>query len=262
MMKQDSTDTILIRYAEIGLKGKNRIEFERCLIKNINDFCDLKVERRWGYLVIHTSQRLVGIKDIFGVSSISFAKEAEPDIESIKVASDVFEVKGKFRVSANRSDKNLKFSSMDVERQLGAYLVEKGGKVSLKEFDTEVGVMIANKAYVFTEKIRGVGGLPMGVEGRVLCIIDDKESIFSAWMMMKRGCDIVLYSKEDVDISFLKRYYHKSELSLHRIDAPIEELMRKEHCKAIVSSKIFETKELLLTPTIGIDSLEDAMDNL
>jgi len=255
MMKPDSTDTILIRYAEIGLKGKNRIQFERRLIKNIEDFFDIKVERRWGYLLVHTKEKLTGLKDMFGVSSISFAKECEPNIESIKVASDVFEVKGRFRVTANRSDKNLKFGSMDVERELGSHLVDKGGKVSLKEYDINVGVLIADKAYVFTEKIRGVGGLPMGIEGTVLCIIDDTDSIKSAWMMMKRGCDIVLYSDKEVDISYLLKY-HKG-LSLKKIDGPLEDIMRRERCKAIVSSKLIETSELLLTPTIA-----DAMDSL
>jgi len=256
MMKPDSTDTILIRYAEIGLKGKNRIQFERRLISNIKDFYDLKVERRWGFLLIHTDEKLTGLKNIFGVSSISFAKECGPDIESIKSASDSFVVNGKFRVTASRSDKRLGFTSMDVERELGSYIVKKGGKVSLKEYDTEVGVQIANKAYVFTEKIRGVGGLPMGIEGKVLCLIDDKASIRSAWMMMKRGCDIVLYSKEDIDISYLNKY-HKG-LTLKRIDGRIEDIMRKEGCKAIVSSRLIETDELLLTPTIG----EDATDTL
>jgi adenylyl- and sulfurtransferase ThiI len=59
----------------------------------------------------------------------------------------------------------------------------------MKDFDFELGAeTIQGKIYIFTERIPGQGGLPVGVEGRVVAIVEQESDLLAAILMMKRGC--------------------------------------------------------------------------
>ena len=262
---------VVIRYSEIGLKGNNRIVFEKKLIDNIksclkkNNVKYEKIQRLRGRIIIFTEQELNCLKYVFGVSSFSHALVLEPDINEIeKAVSKLAENKKfkTFRVSAQRLNKNFSLTSPEIERTIGSFVCEKlNKKVSLKNFDLEVGIEILDKAYVFIERIKGLNGLPVGIEGKVICLIENKNSLLASLLMMKRGCYVIPVSMKKTDISLIKKYAYGFEPKLIIIKN-IEELdgIAKEHdAKAVVVGQTLEKfkelkiKTVVLRPLIGFD---------
>ncbi|MFZ5501315.1 MAG: tRNA sulfurtransferase, partial [Candidatus Micrarchaeota archaeon] len=105
------------------------------------------------------------------------------------------ELKGKkIRVSAKRSDKSFPMGSQDINRVIGASLVEAGCGVDLKNPEATVFIeILPGRALISTEKIRGPGGLPVGSSGKLLSLLSGGiDSPVSSWLMMKRGCTVDL----------------------------------------------------------------------
>lgn len=96
-----------------------------------------------------------------------------------------------FAVRAKRSDKSFPENSQELERRLGAAIVEATGLgVDLEHPDLTVAVeIVEDTAFVLLERVEGPGGLPVGVSGRVLTLLSSGfDSPVAAWRMMKRGC--------------------------------------------------------------------------
>jgi thiamine biosynthesis protein ThiI len=208
---------IIVKYGEIALKGNNRGMFEKRLIKNIHD-CLRKnkveykgIKRLNGRLIIETDDTCDCLSYVFGISSYSHAKEVSLDMLKEKSLEEYS--KGTFRVSVKRVDKILK-PSPEIEREIGAYIVNQtGAKVKLKDADIEIHIEIfKDRALVYSKKNKGPGGLPVGIEGKVCVLLEDKDSVKAAKLMMKRGCEIVLLKVNDIDISELKRYEYGFKL--------------------------------------------------
>lgn len=197
-------DVVIVRYSEIGLKGKNRNIFEKRLVKNISS-CLRKnkveyssVERIRGRIYINTKSDCSCLSRVFGISSFSASFSALPEMRDISKKAELA-VRGlkkglTFRVSCQRADKSLSFTSSDVENSLGSLVSElTRAKVSLKGYDFELGVeLYQGRAFVFTSRNAGHGGLPLGISGRVLVFLEGLNSVASAWLMMKRGCAVAL----------------------------------------------------------------------
>ena len=248
----------LIRYAEIALKGKNRNYFERRLVDNIKEFLRQKsleyesLVRKRGFFVLYSmdhDDNFLGIRDIFGISSISPAFETESDLISIKeTVTKAIEDKifSSFRITTKRSDKRVDLKSNDVDVEMGGYVAKKtGAKVSLKGYDLNIGIVIHDRSYVFTDIVKGIGGLPLGVEGRVLCVLDDNRSVDATLMMMKRGCDVVLCSRGEFDYAKIAKHYFKAGIKepiFEKADSDedIELLSERYGCKAIILAKSIE----------------------
>ena len=99
-----------------------------------------------------------------------------------------------FRVSTKRADTRFPLPSVDLDREIGAHLCALTGKpVSLRYPDLTVAVeMLPREAYVSVQKEAGAGGLPVGVSGKVACLISGGiDSPVAAYRMMKRGCKAV-----------------------------------------------------------------------
>ncbi|MGM5488857.1 MAG: THUMP domain-containing protein [Nanobdellota archaeon] len=191
----------IVRYGEIALKGKNRIFFEKQLIRNIKDCLKKhgengRITRTQSRLLVE-SEYIGALRKVFGIHSLSPCVECE--IPAIKEHLPIshFMPETRFRVSVQRVDKSIKASSAEMERELGAFVVEQtGAKVDLKGFEAEVGVeLFSNKAYVFSERIDGPGGLPVGSQGRCTALITDRFSELAALLAMKRGCALDLQGK-------------------------------------------------------------------
>jgi tRNA uracil 4-sulfurtransferase len=211
----------VIRYGEISLKGRNRIDFENKLVRNIEKALkpfDGEYKVRRVHNRIYVSSSIDVFDRVFGIVSYSLAKEIDFDLEKIK---EIVNEKlsglefDSFRISTKRMDDTIKISSMDLDKEIGAFVCsEFGKKVSLKEFDIEVGIEArAGKAYVFLEKFPGLGGLPVGVSKAVYCKIDCSRDLLAALLVMKRGCDIIV----DKEWSLLAKY-HPGSLNLGSID--------------------------------------------
>jgi thiamine biosynthesis protein ThiI len=96
-----------------------------------------------------------------------------------------------FKVDTQRGDKGFPMTSVEVNRELGAQVVEAlGAPVQLNDPEVTLGVQIyPDHAYVFARRIEGAGGLPVGVSGRVLTLLSGGiDSPAAAYMMLKRGC--------------------------------------------------------------------------
>lgn len=199
-------DCALVHYGELSLKGLNRPFFESKLIENIrkalNGLEYGRIQKSRGRITLELTEKsnLPKIKDalskVFGIAWFAFCFTTEPRLEAIKnLIEEKFKPqKGtKVKVSTKRADKTLPFTSMDVNREVGAYLIKKFGvEISLEEPQKEFFIELADgKAYVFDEKIKGLYGLPAGVSGKVLHLLSGGiDSPVAAWLLMKRGCEV------------------------------------------------------------------------
>ena len=238
---------LLVRYSEIGLKGKNRGSFENQLVRNIKSKIDAKIEKDSASILIH-SNAPEKLKEIFGISWFAEAKEAKLDLEDIKTS--VLEVlqnrKPKsFRITANRSNKSFQIKSQDLALEIGKFCEDKGFLVSLKNAELEIFVdILENRCLVYTEKVRGLGGLPVGTSGKVLCLMSGGiDSPVSAFLMAKRGCSVDylhFYALRDIEeikkskipkiILQLEKFCGKSQLFLIPfVDFQLAALQRGEY---------------------------------
>ncbi len=199
---------ILIRFGELTLKGKNRKECERVLYNNIqkqlSDFeLTFHKDRNRIYINIRKVEYFEEIKGIIkkipGIHSFSIADVCEPNIETIKeVAINNFNIDMPcFKVNTKRSDKTFPLLSQEVSRIVGGAILFandglKGMRVDVKNPEQEINIEIQkNSAYVFHQKILGMGGLPIGTAGKSIVLLSGGiDSPVAAIMAMKRGLKI------------------------------------------------------------------------
>ncbi|MEW5996516.1 MAG: tRNA uracil 4-sulfurtransferase ThiI [Candidatus Micrarchaeota archaeon] len=191
---------VLVQYGEIGIKGKNRRNFENLLVRNIrralgNRLKAAELRESRVFLEVKGKEKEIrpALLKVFGIEWFAFAYECRKDIDDIWKAVQKAELKGKkIAVETKRVDKSFPMKSQEVSAEIGARIVKKFGcRVDLEHPDVRVGIIIARNAYVYFEKIRGPGGLPVGSSGRVLCLLSGGiDSPVAAWMMMKRGCTV------------------------------------------------------------------------
>jgi thiamine biosynthesis protein ThiI len=193
----------LVRYGEIGLKAKEtRKRFERCLQKNIQYALQTQkipctIKKSLGRIYVHTDlidQSLSILKNIFGIVSVSPTLETISDIEQIaatalEIAKQKIHPNNSFAIRATRTGFHT-FSSQDVAIRVGQDIVNTlHNPVDLTNPDQEIYIDIRDeRAFIFTKKIFGVGGLPLGSQGNVLIFVTTPHSFLAAWYLMRRGC--------------------------------------------------------------------------
>jgi thiamine biosynthesis protein ThiI len=200
-------DIILVHYGEIILKGRNRSKFERKLVDNIRQKLTnqpVKVTRRTGRLVIELfddwQQKPIAeqLRKTFGIENVAFGTTVERNVdafaqEAIRILNEKDDWQT-YAIRTSRVDKSFPVESMDINREVGAACGEAfpDKSVDLDDPDTQVNIEITPRTtYVTGDKQKGYGGLPVGVSGKVLCLISGGiDSPVAAWHMMKRGCDV------------------------------------------------------------------------
>ena len=253
----------LVRYAEIALKGMNRSEFEKKLVENIQASLrasgqKVKIKRLRGRLLLD-SEKQVDLRKVFGIVSYSPCILVPAEFNAIhKEALRIAESYPKtttFKISAKRLTKEFPFSSMELNSKIGAFIAEKTGfKVQLENPALDIGIeIIGEKAFVFDKTIDCFGGLPVGIEGKVIVLVENNCSILAALLMMKRGCGIEVASFSEQNLSLLQ-VFSPSELVLHKIKeaSELHELANKFGCKAVV---VNETLQNLKDHSINILTL-------
>jgi len=212
----------IIRYAEIFLKGKNRSMFEKKLVSNIKD-CLKKNKVKYNSIKLAHNRILVCskedcscIKYVFGISSFSKATETEQDIEAMKKTSFKLYKKGSFRISSQRLEKSFKYNSEEINRIVGAYVVKNTrAPVNLEKPDTNIGIeLFGNKAYLFNSKTKGLGGLPVGIEGNVALLLEDYNSLLAGILMLKRGCSLIVIKKHNIGLKLLRKFCYGFNLKI------------------------------------------------
>ncbi|MBQ6454775.1 MAG: tRNA 4-thiouridine(8) synthase ThiI [Eggerthellaceae bacterium] len=205
----------LIHYHEIGLKGHNRAVFEMRLLRNLEAlFCDfpiVTIHRISGRLCIFlkegtdyaTALALVErARVVPGVARVSCGYKCEREIKTmgeaaiwaLRDACDVSDVKT-FKVSARRNHTDFPTDSMEMNRVIGAVLCDAYPELSvkMKEPDATVGVeVVQNACYVYAASVTGIGGLPVGSSGRVVCLLSSGiDSPVALWRIARRGAECV-----------------------------------------------------------------------
>ncbi|WP_026690675.1 tRNA uracil 4-sulfurtransferase ThiI [Alteribacter aurantiacus] len=202
-------DHILIRYAELSLKGKNRSHFEKRLQLNVRtalrNFENVKVKRSFGRMFVELNGEDVQgvsdtLKDLFGIHSLSPALKTNNKLEEIKEAA-LFAIKdalpdevGTFKVSARRIDKTFPVQSQKLNYELGSHILQNTDQITVDVHnpDVEVKVEVRQEAtYLTCKTVKGPGGLPIGTGGRVMLMLSGGiDSPVAGYQMLKRGVDL------------------------------------------------------------------------
>jgi thiamine biosynthesis protein ThiI len=200
---------VLLRYGEIGLKGKNRAFFFRKLRRNVRkclkaNAIEGEVWQEGQRIYLETEQvdeAVEAVRRVFGIVSLSPARVASPNMEAITLeALDLarhieLNEDRTFKVRVRRADKAFPLISPEIERRVGMAIAEAtGAQPDLsKAAQVTVGIEIhPQRALIFGERIAGPGGLPLGSQGRVVSLLSSGiDSPVASWLMMKRGCSVI-----------------------------------------------------------------------
>ncbi len=199
-------DIILLKYGEISLKGLNRPMFEKQLLANV-----AKALAPLGKFSIRKSQSTVYVEPlgddidmqaaterlskVFGIVNICPAAKCQKTIENIERTTleclSQIDLNGKtFKVEAKREDKQFPMNSPQLCRHMGAVILKntEGLSVDVHNPDILVQIEIRKEAFIFTQKVSGAGGMPVGTAGRAALLLSGGiDSPVAGWMISKRG---------------------------------------------------------------------------
>ena len=204
-------DSIMVRYGELSLKGKNKKDFINTLSENIKmsllDMQELSFEKQYDrfYVVLNefsdVDEILNRLSKIPGIHNFSLVKKVSKDIEKIndvsleiikEIESESFEPLT-FKVKASRQDKNFSLISDDINRKVATVILKNTSlKVDVHNPKIIVKVEVRlDAAYVSIKTFNGLGGLPLGSSGKgMLMISGGIDSPVAGYMMMKRGVKV------------------------------------------------------------------------
>jgi thiamine biosynthesis protein ThiI len=200
-------DGILVHYAELATKGRNRGGFVRGLADNIRRALSAApvagVDRVPGRLWVRplpgrrfTLDDAAPLARVAGVANFAPARKVPVTLEAIKaVALELVKDRTyeSFRVRSHRVFKELPLGSLETDHEVGGFLVDnKPAKVRMKGAELEVYIeMLPDGAFVYVDRQRGLGGLPIGSSGLVACLLSGGiDSPVAAWRMQRRGCRV------------------------------------------------------------------------
>lgn len=218
---------ILVKSApEIFLKGLNRNKFEKKLKDNIKAVLremeyDFVIDQgRWFLYAEDLDEIINRVMKVFGVSELCIVNEVEPDMEQIgKIAAEEVRESGctTFKIEGNRANKAFHKNSMEISRETGAYVLRnvENIKVDVHKPQCQVVVEIREKAYVYSKKIKAIGGLPYGMNGSTMLMLSGGiDSPVAGYYMARRG----------VELSCV--YYHSHPYTSERAKEKVKELAR------------------------------------
>ena len=206
-MNKSLLNSVGLSYGELSLKGKNRGQFERMLRnrihKSLNGYnYELVDDLSKLYVMVDNNdvdEVIEKLKKIFGVIGLNPSARIGSEDEEIKakvleVANYAYEQGARtFKIAVNRSNKGFEKKSMDYARELGAHVLINSSfeKVQMKDPDVQINVDIRKNVYVYTERIKTYGGLPIGSTGKGLVLLSGGiDSPVASFMMAKRGMRI------------------------------------------------------------------------
>ena len=199
---------VVVHYHEISLKRGNRPLFLRHLARNLErataDLGPVTLRQRPGRIVLDLDDNprpeavCERAQRVCGVASVSLGYRTSSTLPAMQgligrlVEGRTF---GSFRITARRAFKTYPMSSVELNRALGAFVLERvpTTRVSLERFELEIVVeVLPDEAFVSLDQRPGPGGLPVGASGTVAALLSGGiDSPVAAWRMMKRGCRVV-----------------------------------------------------------------------
>ncbi len=198
---------ILVRYGEIALKGNNRPAFENMLIGNMKNVVKPlggKVEKRHGRILVSCGMdKLEEVQDelsrVFGIVSFSPGVAVEPDMGKMREAAiaqlrvTVESGTRTFKVECRRANKGFPMKSPEICNEIGGDLLEAFPQltVDVHHPDTTVTIEIREKVYIFTQIIKGIGGMPYKSAGKAMLLLSGGiDSPVAGYMMARRGVQV------------------------------------------------------------------------
>ncbi len=195
---------ITVRFGELWLRGKNRGAYINMLRSNlIRLMAGERFALEYGYdrFIIRPGSDSGleaikgGLSHLFGISSYEIGYATEPSLARIsRLAREVLLGAGiregeKLRINAHRTYKGLSFNSMDITREVISIAESMGIDPQIRDYGREIFINVTkDSAYVSMERIKGLGGLPVGTSGKgVVLLSGGIDSPVAAWYAMKRG---------------------------------------------------------------------------
>lgn len=198
----------LIKYAEIGIKGKNRYMFEDALVRQIEyalKRCEgeFEVRKTQGRIYVDATtefdfdETVENLKTVFGISSIcpmvyvedeGFDKLKEDVNDYMRKAHP--DCKDTFKVHCRRGRKNYPLDSMEVSAKIGASMLDAfpDMKVDVHNPKLNLHIEIRDKIYIYSIEIAGPGGMPIGTNGKAMLLLSGGiDSPVAGYMISKRG---------------------------------------------------------------------------
>lgn len=226
----------LVKYAEIGIKGKNRYIFENALIKQMKHALSrvdgaFSITKEQGRIYVEALEEydyeevMEALQCVFGIVAICPVKVVEDTSwdslkkEMIAYIDEVYEEKNfTFKVAAKRGDKSYPMTTPEICSELGAVILEnyKDLKVDVHEPSVVLQIEVRNKAYLYSVSVPGPGGLPVGTAGKGMVLLSGGiDSPVSTYMVAKRGVEV-----EAV-------YFHAPPYTTERAKQKVEDLARQ-----------------------------------
>jgi thiamine biosynthesis protein ThiI len=198
---------VIVHYHEIGLKRGNRPLFLRHLARNLaratSDLGAVGLRQLSGRILLdldaHPAPERVRDRAlrVCGVASAALAYRVPSTLDAMKaVVGRLIEGRtfASFRISARRAFKTYPMTSVELNRALGAFVLERvPTRVDLHDAELEIHVeVLPAETFVYIEQPPGPGGLPVGASGTVASLLSGGiDSPVAAWRMMKRGCRVL-----------------------------------------------------------------------
>ncbi len=205
--KELMNNICVVHYSEIAIKGGNRIFFEKQLINNIKRALEPhrfdKIRRLRGRIVIFLASDVdeteieVRLQHVFGIAVFSFGRVVPANLKVIKsvgwemMRNMEFE---SYRITTKRGQKEFPQNSVQINHEVGAYVEEKSGKrVDLKNPEATLFIEITEQgALLYTKKIQGLRGLPVGSSERAVSLLSSGiDSPVASYLMLKRGVQVI-----------------------------------------------------------------------
>lgn len=211
---------ILIKYGELTTKKSNRNQFIKKLnnniLKQINDLnLEIKYDQSRMFIYVseaHLDEVVERLNKVFGIHGIVICHPVDNNIESIKektleiLKNEKFNT---FKIVTKRSDKAYPIKSNDVNNIIGGFILKNlECKVDVHNPDIYVNIEIrGDKTFIYTKEINGIGGYPVGIEGKGLLMLSGGiDSPVAGYLALKRGVDLeCLYFESPPHTSLLAK---------------------------------------------------------
>ena len=222
---------VVVHYAEIALKGRNRPRFEQLLRRQLRRVLAplgcRNVRSLYGRLLVELpagvdfGDACRRIEQVFGVAYFSRASMLEPTLEELRRGVDALVDQASFEtfgVRVRRADKKHPWTSSELCRELGARIVERTGKkVDLSNPELWVELhLLSEEAILLWQKLPGPGGLPVGSAGRAVSLISGGiDSPVASQRMLKRGLELVYVHFHSAPYTSAASQYKVRDLVTH-----------------------------------------------
>ena len=231
----------IVHYHEVSLKRGNRPLFLRHLARNLeratSDVGPVRLRQLSGRIMLDLDRNLHPevVRDrlarVCGVASVALAYRVASTLEAMKdVIAQLLEGRhfASFRISARRAFKTYPLTSVELNRELGAFVVERtGARVDLHHAELEIHIeVLPAETFVYVNRVAGPGGLPVGASGTVVALLSGGiDSPVAAWRLIKRGCRVVFVHFHSVP--------YLPDISQHKARALVERLTEWQYASQL-----------------------------